>query len=91
MECVSLAELTGRAEYLADYLIRNKELIERQSKRSRDIARGKEFCALSKVGLCTYGECAVTFRDNTRLAACVVTPVKRPWGKKVMPILQHRF
>lgn len=86
VECVSLAELTQRAEYLADYLIRNKELIEKQSKRSRDIAKGKEFYALSKVGPYTYGDYAVTFRDNTRLVACVVTPIKTPWGKKVMPV-----
>ena len=86
VECVAITELAGRAEYLTNYLIRNKELIEKQSKRSRDIARGKEFYALSKVGLYTYGEYAVTFRDNTRLVACVVTPVKTPWGKRVMPV-----
>lgn len=85
-ECVSLERLSEKSEYLANYLIQNRSLVEKQSKRSRMIAKGKEFYALSKVGSYTYGEYAVTFRDNTKLVATVVEPVMTPWGEMKRPI-----
>ncbi len=84
--CVPEAELAAEAEYLTGYLAGNRELIEKQSKRSRAIARGDAFYALSKVGTYTYGDYAVTFRDNTKLVAAVVSPVPTPWGERKMPV-----
>lgn len=84
--CVELDELSDTSEYMAKYLIDNQNLIGKQSKRSRLIRKGKEFYALSKVGAYTYGNYFVTFRDNTKLVASVVTKIDTPWGEKVMPI-----
>lgn len=86
MACVPLDELCEKAEYTANYLISNRKLIEKQSKRSKMIAKGKEFYALSKLGKYTYGKNAVTFRDNTKLVAAVVETTKTPWGESVMPV-----
>lgn len=86
ISCVELEDLCNSSEYVAKYLIENQKLIGKQSKRSRMIAKGKEFYALSKVGAYTYGDNIVTFRDNTKLVAAVVKKVDTPWGEKVMPI-----
>ncbi len=86
IQCVSLEDLSRTHEYTAAYLIANKEMIEKQSKRSRMIAKGDEFYALSKLGKYNYGAYAVAFRDNTRLVASVVEPVLTAWGKREMPV-----
>ncbi|MCI5872689.1 MAG: N-6 DNA methylase [Clostridiales bacterium] len=85
-ECVPLEKLNENSEYLTNYLIQNKAVVEKQSKRSRMIAKGKEFYALSKVGTYTYGEYSVTFRDNTKLVAAVVSPIMTPWGEMKKPV-----
>jgi hypothetical protein len=85
-ECISLKDLSKNYEYVTEYFIKNMNLIGKQSKRSKMIAKGSEFYALSKVGNYTYGESAVTFRDNTRMVSSVVEPILTPWGEKVMPI-----
>lgn len=85
-KCLSEAELAAQAEYLAGYLAKSRKLIEKQSRRSRAIARGDAFYALSKVGEYTYGDYAVTFRDNTKLVAAVVSPVPTPWGERKLPV-----
>lgn len=86
IECISIEELSIKAEYLTNYFIKNKEIINKQSKRSKMIAKGKEFYALSKIGNYTYGKYAVTFRDNTKLVAAVVKDIITPWGKIKKPI-----
>ena len=68
------------------YFINNKQLIGKQSKRSLTISRGTAFYSLSKVGDYTFSPYKVTFRDNTKLNAAVVSEVITPWGEKVMPI-----
>jgi hypothetical protein len=85
-ECISLKDLNKQYEYTAEYFIKNMNLIGKQSKRSKMIAKGSEFYALSKVGKYTYGNAAVTFRDNTKMVSSVVEPIMTPWGEKVMPI-----
>lgn len=86
VECVAINDLNDKSEYLSNYFIGYKELIEKQSKRSRMISKGNEFYALSKVGKYTYGENIVTFRDNTKLVASVVKPIETVWGEEKMPI-----
>lgn len=85
-DCISLKDLNENNEYLANYFITNQKLIGKQSKRSRMIAKGDDFYALSKVGKYTYGKYAVAFRDNTKLVSSVIKPVITPWGEEVMPI-----
>lgn len=71
---------------LANYFIDNKSIIEKQSNRSRMITMGNDFYALSKVGIYTFADYYVTFRDNTKLDAAVVKKVKSPWGEEIMPV-----
>ena len=68
------------------YLTNNKKIIGKQSQRSLTISRGKAFYSLSKVGKYTFAPFKVTFRDNTKLSASVVSKVKTPWGSEIMPI-----
>ncbi|MBD5134618.1 MAG: hypothetical protein HDT39_01435 [Lachnospiraceae bacterium] len=85
-ESISLKELSQDYDYLANYFINYKKLIDKQSERSKMIAKGNDFYALSKVGRYTYGDFSVTFRDNTKMVATVVKPIVTPWGSKVKPI-----
>lgn len=68
------------------YLSKNRNLIEKQSKRSLTIARGKAFYSLSKVGKYTFAPYKVTFRDNTTLSASVVQSFITPWGEEITPV-----
>lgn len=79
---VEMSKNRRMAEYLIDY----KNLIEQQSKRSLDLSIGNEFYSLSKIGEYTFVDCLVAFRDNTKMSACVITPIETPWGEKKMPI-----
>ena len=83
---LSISELDNTAQKATEYLLRCKEAIEKQSKRSVSIQQGSEFYALSKVGLYTFAPFAVTFRDNTKLCAAVVKGVNTPWEEVVSPI-----
>lgn len=83
---IRMDRLEELAPATLEYLLDHKKLFNRQSERSKSITRGDEFYALSKIGDYTYGENMVVFRDNTRLSAAVVEPVKMPWGEKKMPI-----
>ncbi|MFZ2025422.1 MAG: hypothetical protein WAV51_04010 [Microgenomates group bacterium] len=83
---VNLTELNANNEYLADYFIKQKNIIQKQSKRSLTISKGTDFYSLSKVGQYTFANHLVTFRDNTKLVAAVVSKIKTPWGETKMPI-----
>lgn len=83
---INVDELSKESNELFKYLINNMDLIGKQSKRSLTIARGKAFYSLSKVGNYTFSPHKVTFRDNTKLCAAVVSKIKTPWGEEVMPI-----
>ncbi|QJP35399.1 hypothetical protein F0365_13825 [Nonlabens sp. Ci31] len=83
---IEVDKLIEESPSLFKYLSTNKSLIGKQSKRSLTISRGKAFYSLSKVGKYTYSPFKVTFRDNTKLSASVVSKVTTPWGEEVMPI-----
>lgn len=83
---INVDELVSESPDLFKYFTNNKKLIGKQSKRSLTISRGKAFYSLSKVGTYTYAPFKVTFRDNTKLSATVVSEIETPWGDKVMPI-----
>jgi hypothetical protein len=85
-KCLTFAELNNKSPKLADYLLENKTLIEAQSERSLSLSIGSEFYSLSKVGEYTYVDYLVAFRDNTEMKACVITPIKTPWGERKMPV-----
>lgn len=83
---VELDKLATDSPSLLNYFTNNKSIIGKQSKRSITISRGNAFYALSKVGSYTFAPFKVTFRDNTKLSAAVVTKVTTPWGDKLMPV-----
>ena len=83
---ISISELSNESPALLKYLTNNKKIIGKQSQRSLTISRGKAFYSLSKVGKYTFAPFKVTFRDNTKLSASVVSKVKTPWGSEIMPI-----
>ena len=83
---VDISELISDSPNLFKYLTNNKKIIENQSKRSLTISRGNAFYSLSKVGDYTFSPYKVTFRDNTKLSATVVSKIITPWGDEIMPI-----
>jgi hypothetical protein len=83
---ISTKELLQKSPRLFSYLVNNKNIIGKQSKRSLTISRGTAFYSLSKVGDYTFAPHKVTFRDNTKLSAMVVTKITTPWDEKVIPI-----
>lgn len=85
-DSVPIKELDKTCKHLVRYLLNNKDLIEKQSQRSRSIARGSDFYSLSKVGMYTFSENIVAFRDNTDPVSAVIKPIQTPWGETRMPI-----
>jgi hypothetical protein len=83
---INVDELIKESPNLFNYFTNNKKLIGKQSKRSLTISRGNAFYSLSKVGEYTFAPYKVTFRDNTKLSATVVSKIMTPWGEEVMPI-----
>ncbi|MCT8602883.1 hypothetical protein KZ382_09025, partial [Glaesserella parasuis] len=83
---ISLENLVKECELLSNYLIINKNLIEKQSKRSLMISMGNDFYSLSKVGNYKFSPYKVVFRDNTTMCASVVIEQETPWGEKILPI-----
>lgn len=85
-ESISIDKLIDESELLLNYLVEHKEIIARQSQRSKMIAKGKEFYSLSKIGNYTFADNIVAFRDNSKMASAVIKPILTHWGEKVMPI-----
>lgn len=73
-----LAENRNVFMYLADH----KAIIDKQSEKSKQMHRGDEFYALSKIGPYTFAEHIVAARDNSNFCASVITAETTPWGEK---------
>lgn len=63
------------------YLVKHKNLIDMQSEKSKQMHRGNEFYALSKIGQYTFAKYIVAARDNSKFCASVIEPQKTPWGE----------
>lgn len=63
--------------YLANY----KPLIDKQSEKSKQMHRGDEFYALSKIGPYTFAKHIVAARDNSTFCASVINRQETPWGE----------
>ena len=83
---IDITKLIDENMNLTQYLVNHKDIIAGQSKRSKMIAKGKEFYSLSKIGEYTFGENVVAFRDNSKMASAVIKPILTHWGELVMPI-----
>ncbi len=62
------------------YLANHKDIIDKQSEKSKQMHRGDEFYALSKIGPYTFAEHIVAARDNSNFCASVITRQTTPWG-----------
>lgn len=78
---VALEELTETQERLATYFANHRELLDKQSEKSKSMHRGDAFYALSKIGGYTFAPHIVAVRDNSKFCATVVNPTKTPWGE----------
>lgn len=67
---------------LFEYLLNHQDLINRQSEKSKQMRRGNEFYALSKIGPYTFAKYLVAARDNTKFRASVIKYADTPWGEK---------
>jgi len=82
-ECLlaDVERLCEESPALLEYLLKNNEVIDSQSERSKNIKRGDAPYALSKVGTYTFSNVTVAFRDNTCMSAVVLKPVETLWGE----------
>ncbi|GFO73710.1 hypothetical protein BJAS_P4694 [Bathymodiolus japonicus methanotrophic gill symbiont] len=87
-----ISELTKESPLLAKYFTKNKSVLEQQTDYNDKII-GKnnlsEFYALARVGVYSYGEYFVCFRDNTKWQAAVVSNIETPWGESKRPVFQN--
>jgi hypothetical protein len=78
---IPLKELVKEQKDLAIYFANHKDLLDKQSDKSKDMHRGEEFYALSKIGPYTFAPYLVAARDNSKFCASVVKPTLTPWGE----------
>jgi len=85
-------ELRKYSKLLSQYFNKFKEVIEAQTNYNEKIIGEKhnnEFYALARVGDYSFAEHYVTFRDNTKWQAVVVSQIKTPWGELKRPQFQN--
>ena len=78
---ISLENLTAEDEEVALYFCSHRELLDKQSDKSKTMHRGDEFYALSKIGPYTFAPYIVAARDNSNFCSSVINPVMTPWGE----------
>ncbi len=85
-EPVPIKTLARDNEELAIYFSQHRDLLDKQSDKSKTMHRGSEFYALSKIGAYTFAPYIVAARDNSYFCASIIRPVKTPWGKRKQAI-----
>lgn len=78
---VALSKLMENNRELALYFANHKNVLDKQSEKSKSMHQGEEFYALSKIGPYTFAPHIVAARDNTYFCASVISPTKTPWGE----------
>lgn len=78
---ITIDTMISENNELFNYLVNHKDLIDKQSEKSKSMHRGDEFYALSKIGPYTFAKNIVAARDNSKFCATVVKPSKTPWGE----------
>lgn len=78
---IAMTELVQTQPELAEYFACQKELLDKQSEKSKAMHQGCEFYALSKIGPYTFAPVMVAARDNSKFCAAVVRPTRTPWGE----------
>lgn len=85
-------ELSKNFPELMKYFNKNKPYFENQTKYNEKIIGKKhatEFYSLARVGVYSYAEYFVAFRDNTKWQASVVSNIETPWGEFKKPVFQN--
>lgn len=85
-------QLTKASKLLMSYLQEHEIVLRSQTSYNEKIIGEKhvnEFYALARVGMYSYGEHFVAFRDNTKWGAVVVSSLETPWGEKKRPVFQN--
>lgn len=77
---IGVADMMATNNDLFTYLLNHQTLIDSQSEKSKDMHRGEEFYALSKIGPYTFAKYIVAARDNTKFCSTVIEPTTTPWG-----------
>lgn len=85
-QVISPKVFKAESEAVFNYLRDHKILIDAQSNKSKDMHRGKEFYALSKIGPYTFAPFIVAARDNTNFCAAVIPRTITPWGEEKQTI-----
>lgn len=83
---ISMNKMMSSNAELFDYLLNHQNLIDSQSEKSKEMHRGEEFYALSKIGPYTFGKYIVAARDNSKFCATVIEPKITPWGERKQSI-----
>lgn len=78
---VPSSEMISTQRELFNYLASHKDIIDKQSEKSKQMHRGSEFYALSKIGNYTFAPHIVAARDNTKFCASVINSTKTGWGE----------
>lgn len=78
---IGVGDMLANNNELFAYLLNHQSLIDSQSEKSKDLHRGDEFYALSKIGPYTFAPYIVAARDNTKFCASVIEPAQTPWGE----------
>lgn len=92
IKAIEIHDLNKKSPLMAKYFRRNKDILEKQTDYNDKIIGKKNlsaFYSLARVGLYTYGEHFVCFRDNTKWQAAVVSAMDTPWGEKKRPLFQN--
>lgn len=88
-EIYDVNQLNKKYPLVLEYLVQQKSHIDEQSERSKMMARGEEFYALSKIGPYSIFDYAVVFRDNTQMKASFVDNSRRK--KPLFPVKHAPF
>lgn len=78
---ISMETLSDRYLRLAEYFANHRDLLDKQSEKSKTMHQGDAFYALSKIGPYTFAPFIVAARDNSKFCAAVVNPTLTPWGE----------
>lgn len=78
---VGLETLLEGNKELAVYFASHRDVLDKQSEKSKSMHQGEAFYALSKIGPYTFAPYIVAARDNSSFCASVIRPTMTPWGE----------
>ncbi|MHB8232812.1 MAG: Eco57I restriction-modification methylase domain-containing protein [bacterium] len=79
-------ELKQKAPNILKYLKLNYNKISKQSAYNTRIQNFNDFYGIIRIGNYSYANYFVAIRDNTKMAACVVSKIKTHWGENKIPL-----